>query len=311
MDALDELRGAVHRDPRGVADAVSRLVAEARTSGDAAALSRGLGVLGRARRSLGEIDLAESALAGAVAAAADAGDDELAADAHIGLAGVLSFAGRSGEAFAHLDTARRLGSERLRAYAALQRAVIEQRIGHMREALAGYESALPTLRRLDARTDVALVLMNRGVVRTQSGECDGAVADLSEARALFDGERNAFGVAQACHGLGWAHARRGDLPRALRHLDEAAERFGELGHEPLEVEVDRVEVLLAAGLFAQAGEIAVETARRLSAAGNHSQAGETWLLCARAALLDGDRAGAAEHAERARALFARQGATGW
>jgi tetratricopeptide (TPR) repeat protein len=311
VDALDELRSALHRDPRGVAAATSRLAAAAQADGDASTLSRALAVLGRARRSLGEIDLAEGDFVGALSAAATAGDDELAADAHIGLAGVLSFAGRSAEAFDHLDTAHRLGSQRLRAYTALQRAVIEQRIGHMTEALAGYESALPTLRRLGAWVDLALVLMNRGVIRTQSGECEAAIADLTEARTLFEGERHSFGVAQTCHSLGWTHARRGDLPLALRHLDEATEAFRRLGHAALEVDIDRIEVLLSAGLNAWASELAVETAQRLGAAGNHSKAAETWLLCAQAAMLDGDRAGSVAYAERARALFADQGSPGW
>jgi len=308
---IDELRAAVHSDPRGVAVAAAELLPATRAADDAAAVSRILSVLGRARRSLGEIALAESDLDEAIAVALAAGEDDLAADAHVGLAGVLSFAGRSAEAFAHLDEADRLGHDLTRAHASLQRAIIEQRIGHMREALSRYDAALPTLRRLDRSVDVALVLMNRGVIRLQSGACAQAVADLTESRELFDREGQAFGVAQAEHNLGWAYTRWGDLPRALRHLDGAAERFHALGHAALEVEIDRVEVLLAAGLYAEAAEIAADTATRLSLAGNHSQAAETWLLGARAAALDGDRSAAAAHAERARRLFADQGATGW
>jgi tetratricopeptide (TPR) repeat protein len=311
VDVLDDLRAALHRDPKTVAERASRIVSAARDAGDTATLSRGLAVLGRARRSLGEIDLAEVDLARAVEAAAQIRDDELGADARIGLAGVLSFAGRSEEAFTLLDEAVATGSQRLRAYAALQRAIIEQRLGRLREAVTGYESALPTLRRLEARIDIALVLMNRGVIRTQTGEYAGAIADLTESGELFAAEGSEFGVAQTRHGLGWAHARSGDIPLALQHLDDAAERFGRLGHEALEVDVDRVEVLLSAGLFAAAAELGTRTATRLRAAGNHSQAAEVWLLCARAAVLDGDRSAAGSAARRARALFADQGAVGW
>jgi tetratricopeptide (TPR) repeat protein len=278
VSRIDELRTAVHSDPRGVAFAAAGLLPAARAAGDAAAVSRILAVLGRARRSLGEIALAESDLDEAIALALAAGEDDLAADAHVGLAGVLSFAGRSVEAFAHLDQAQRLGGDLTRAHASLQRAIIEQRIGRMREALARYDAALPTLRRLNRCVDIALVLMNRGVIRLQSGQCARAVADLTESRDLFDRESQAFGVAQAEHNLGWAHTRWGDLPQALRYLDSAAERFHALGHAALEVEVDRVEVLLAAGLYAEAADLAAETATRLSLAGNHSQAAETWLL---------------------------------
>ena len=308
---LDELRSAVHRDPRRVAEAAQRLVTGARMADDQATLSRALAVLGRARRSLGEIDLAGSDLTGAVSAATAAGDSELLADAHIGLAGVLSFAGRTPEAFSHLDLADQLGSDRLRAYAALQRGVIEQRIGHLAEALTAYDRALPTLRRIGAHIDLALVLMNRGVINTQSGACAVAVADLSEAGQLFQTEQHSFGLAQTQHGLGWAYARAGDLPRALGHLDRATDLFQQLGHRGLEVDVDRVEVLLSAGLITEAGSLAVDTARALHAAGNHSQAAETWLLCAQARLLDGDPAGGLVFAEQARVLFAEHRAVGW
>jgi tetratricopeptide (TPR) repeat protein len=311
VDEIDELRGELPRDPRRVATAANRLALAATSRGDSARLSRALAVLGRARRYLGEIDLAQSDLVRSLAAAQSCGDDELAADAHIGLAGVLWFVGRPAEASRHLDTAHRLGSDRLRAYVALQRASIAQRLGNLPEALAAYEAALPVLRAHDSRVDVAKVLVNRGVIRIRAGECDIAIADLSEARRLFARERYAFGVAETDHGLGWAYARQGDLPLALRYLDRAARRFRRLRHAAPEVAVDRVEVLLSAGLFDEAYELAVRTALRLSAAGNHTQAAETWLLCARAAVLDGDRPGAIEYAERARARFAEQGSVGW
>jgi tetratricopeptide (TPR) repeat protein len=287
------------------------MVAAARAAGDLTVLSGCLAARGRARRALGEIDLAEGDLRRALVAADEAGDADLAADAHLGLAGVLSFAGRPAEAFTHLDRAHLLGSERTRAYVALQRAVVAQRIGRMSEALACYQTALPALRGLAASVDTALVLMNTAVIRIKSGDCRAAIAELTEARSLFAAEDDGYGVAQTEHGLGWAQARLGDLPRALRHLDAAVQRFEALGHQALEVDIDRIEVLLTAGLHVPARELAVRTAQRLHAAGNHSKAAETWLLCARAALLDGDREASAAHAELARRLFAEQGATGW
>lgn len=311
MDALDELRAALHRDPRHVAEQARRIADAAQAAGDVAELSRALAVLGRARRSLGEIAVAELDLAAAVDAADAAGCAELAADARVGLAGVLSFAGRADEAFALLDEAERQGSERVRAHAALQRAIVEQRTGRLDLALAAYTRALPTLREIDEPIDVAMVLANRGVIRTQTGDLELAVADLGEASAIFRAEHHDFGVAQTEHGLGWALARLGDLPGALGHLDAAAEQFERLGHAALEVEVDRVEVLLAAGLVGPAARLAARTAERLAADGNHSQAAETWLLCAKAARLDGDPAGAWQHASRARELFAAQGSAAW
>ena len=311
LDEIDALRGAVHGDPKRVAQAACLLAATARADADPATLSRVLSVLGRARRALGAMDLAEADLVAALEAARSAGDPELAADAHLGMAGVYAFTGRSAEAMAQLDQVHQLGSPKIRAYAALQRAALEQRIGRLHDALAGYERALPTLRELDARVDIALVLMNRGVIRTQLADCDAAIADLTEARLLFAADDNAYAVAQTWHGLGWAYAGRGDLAAALRHLDGAAERFHKLGHTAPEVEVDRTEVLLAAGLSGMAAQVARGVAERLAAAGNNWHVAHAWLLCARACLLEGDQAAAAGYAKRAREIFAEHGAVAW
>src|SRR5258706_12265925 len=114
-DEVGELRAAVHRDPGRVADAAARLAGSARAAGDPATLSRVLSVLGRARRALGAIELAEADLLAAIGAATSAGDRELAADAHLGLAGVYAFTGRSAEALGQLDSVQRLGAARMRA----------------------------------------------------------------------------------------------------------------------------------------------------------------------------------------------------
>ena len=303
VDDIDRLRADTSRDPRAVVEETTRLAAG---ETDPARLSRVLSIRGRARRHLGEIDLAEHDLNRALAAAK--GDPDLEADARMGLAVVVAIAGRPQAAMAHLDEVDRTGSPRAKTHAALQRAVIHQCTGDQKAALAAYESALPIL---EQRMDVAKVLVNRGVIRIHLGDCDGAVADYTEAGAIFEREGHPFGVAESHHGLGWAHARRGDLPRALTYLDLAAEQFDALGHSAPEVAIDRVEVLLAAGLNAEATDLALTTAGRLAAAGNHMQAAETWLLCARARMLDGDRETAAGHAERARSFFAAQGLAGW
>jgi tetratricopeptide (TPR) repeat protein len=171
-------------------------------------------VRGRARRALGDIAPAEADLLGSVEAGAASGDDDLVADASIGLAGVLMFAGRTDEAFEHLGTADRLGSDRLRACAAVQRATVAFKVGRIPEALEAYDRALPTLRRLDMRVELSVTLLNRGVIRAQAGDVEDAMADLGEAGELFAASGQRYGIAQVCHGIGWAHARHGDLVRA-------------------------------------------------------------------------------------------------
>lgn len=311
MDELDDLRLTLHRDPRLVAERTTVLAAEALAAGSRAVRSQCLAVRGRARRALGQMELAELDLRQAVEDAAGPEADHLAADAYLGLAGVLAWAGRTAEAYECLDRAATLGDERTVAYAHLQRASVSQRAGQLDEALAAYEHALPTLRRLDLHTDQALVHMNRGMIRANTDDVAGAFADLERAAALFAGEGNDFGVAQVRHGTGVTHLRAGDVPAALRALDDAAERFTALGHDALDVQVDRVEALLAAGLSAEAATAAADLARRFTEAGSHSLAAEAWLRSAQAARFDGDLATALDGARTARQLFADQGATGW
>ena len=153
MDTLDELRADVHRDPRRVADEASRLVTAARADGDLPKLSRTLGVPGRARRALGDIALAELDLLGAIEAGQAADDDELLVDACVGLAGVLMFAGRSGRCLRAVGHRRPAG---IRPRTGLRGTATRCRRAEDRlveDALAAYEAALPTLRRIDARLD--------------------------------------------------------------------------------------------------------------------------------------------------------------
>src|SRR6476469_8436481 len=45
VDVIDDLRAALHRDPKAVAEGASRIVSAARQAGDAATVGRGLAVL--------------------------------------------------------------------------------------------------------------------------------------------------------------------------------------------------------------------------------------------------------------------------
>ncbi len=89
MDRLAELATSIERDPGDVAREVRAIADAARSIEDWHTVSRAQAVLGRAWRMLGEIDLAQQALVDSVAMARRSGDDELEADAHLGLAGAL------------------------------------------------------------------------------------------------------------------------------------------------------------------------------------------------------------------------------
>lgn len=308
---LHELAGALERDPRLVATRAAELAERAKAAGDHRTASAALAVLGRAYRLLEEIALAERALRDAIAIAEAAALDELAADAHLGIAGVLSMSGNTTDGFAHLRRAEALGNDRIRTFAWLQRAVLSQRVGLVAEALADYERALPALEQQGATLDVVRVLANRGVILLGAGRAAEAAADFERAAAGFEAAGNAFAAAQVRHNLGWAAARLGDLPRALGIFDDVERRFAELGHDATQAQVERAEVLLAAGLSSDAAALATAATERLAAAGNLSVAAEALLLCARALRLEGRLAEAVAQADRARTLFISQRSPGW
>ncbi len=307
---LIELAGSVERDPASVAVDATGLADRCRSEGDQLGVSRALAILGRARRLLGEIDLARSALHAAIAAARQVGDTEAEADAHLALAGVLALGSTMAAAFAHLDDVERLGSEPLQEAARLQRAVLCTRSGRIDEALEMFAEAIPRLRRRDATIDLARVLANRGGIHVRRGELRQAVADFDEAYDLFSAAGQEFVALQVRHNLAWAAANLGQLPQALAILDENCQAFLRLGHDASLPLVSRAEVMLSAGLSADALELADEALRRLGAEGDRATAAEAWLLRAQAARLDGDARGAAEAAEHARAAFGEMGSVG-
>ena len=260
---------------------------------------------------LGEIQLAEHALDEAVSAAEQASDDELAADAHLALAGVLSIAGRWPAAFAHLDEVERLGSVELRNVAELQRAALCSDAGRNDEALRLLARAIPRLRREQNSLYLARMLANRGGVRVSRGEIAAALADFEEAELLYRSVDQEFAALQTRHDLGCALASNGDLPRALQLFDEVSARFVELGHDASVPLLSRAEALLLGGLSADALVFSQDAARRLHAEGNHSAAAEALVAVAEAARLEGDYTTAIEAACRARDWFAPRHCLGW
>jgi CHAT domain-containing protein len=311
VDLLAELAASIGNDPAQVARQTREMAADARAVEDWALLSRALAVLGRALRMLGEIDLAEHALDEAIAAANDAAEDELAADAHLALAGVLSIAGRWPAAFGHLDEVDRLGSKELRGIAELQRAALCSDAGRIDEALLLLARAIPRLRRQKNSLHLARMLANRGGIRVGRGELAAAIADLEEAEVLYRAADQEFAALQTRHDLGCAFATLGDIPRALQLFNEVSARFIELGHDASVPLLSRAEALLLGGLSADALASSLDASRRLHAEGNHSAAAEALIAVAEAARLEGDHAVAIDAACRAQQWFASRQSVGW
>jgi tetratricopeptide (TPR) repeat protein len=311
VDRLAELAASIERDPAGVAREVHAVADTARLAEDWHTVSRAQAVLGRAWRMLGEIDLAQQALADAIVTAHKSGDDELEADAHLGLAGALSAAGRQGEAFGHLDVVDRLGSESLRDRAELQRAVLCRDVGRLDEALALFTRAEPRLRHAERWLDLARVLANSGGILMSRGDVAAAIGDYEEAESLFGKVGQDFVALQVRHDLGCAAANLGDLPRALQLFDEVSTRFAELGHDASVPLLSRAEALMLGGLTTDALAFSRDAARRLDAEGNQFAAAQALVTVGAAARLEGDFSAARDAVERAKAGFAAGEAAGW
>ena len=102
-----------------------------------------------------------------------------------------------------------------------QRGLLRLRTGDVAAALDEMETAAEVID--DARPlDAAVLLLNLGSLRLELGDAEGASRDLDDAvhRATALGDQ--LLVSKARHNLGYAEYLRGDLPVALRAMDEAA-----------------------------------------------------------------------------------------
>ncbi|WP_347354411.1 CHAT domain-containing protein [Intrasporangium sp.] len=204
-----------------------------------------------------------------------------------------------------------LGDDDLGARLAYQRANVHGRAGDLASASDGIEAAVA---RLSAFTPVerCSVFLSRGMLALETGDPDLALASFHESATIA--ETNGF-LAQAQmsrHNEGFARYLLGDLPGALTTMAEAAEIETDFSNAP--PLLDRGRVLLEAGLVSEAVEVLHAGARSVTGVAGDGQdqlRAEFDLELARAEQLHGRRDLAAEAADRARATFARLGATAW
>src|SRR6185312_3061853 len=106
--------------------------------------------------------------------------------------------------------------------------------------------------------------------------------------------------------IGWVNTLAGDLPQALRDLDEAEQRLRALNAQTGQVQRDRTELLLSMCLAAEARAAAEAAATELRRERRLGAVPEVRLLHSRAALLDDDPAAALAQATQAVRDFERQ-----
>ena len=190
-----------------------------------------------------------------------ADDSRAGALARMSLARIRMEQGKMRDALAQADEAIALLDGVDWAQAVMQRALIEQRSGRLDAALEGYDAALPVLRELGVPASEARLLVNRGILRGYRGELSAADADLREADRLVTelGLKMRDGILQ---NRAFIAARRGDIPAALRFLDQAA-AVSPGGKWRALILADRARMLLGVPLVEEAAETAAVAVRDL------------------------------------------------
>lgn len=156
-----------------------------------------------------------------------------------------------------------------------------------------------------ARTARAFTLLALGGV-------DRARVDLGRAEALLDRGGQRLESARARQNRGVVAFRAGDLPAALDCLDDAGERFAALGIVDVDLRLDRTNVLLAAGLPAEAMIVADDTLAHLDGIGGTvARRAELLLAGAAAALAAHEPQAARQRAAVAVSIFSGQRRPWW
>ncbi|GIG27814.1 CHAT domain-containing protein [Cellulomonas marina] len=193
----------------------------------------------------------------------------------------------------------------VRATIAGQLGLVELRRGDARRALTHLDRALPGLHEPALR---ARVLLNRGNAHLELGHGAAAERDYAAAHDAYLAAGRRTDAALARHNQGYAAGRAGDLALALDLM--AGARDDAVAGSPVATAVsdaDRAEVLLAAGMPAEAAPLLARAAAVHGAHGLRRPQAEAEVLLART-LLTSDPARSAVVARRAARRLRAHGA---
>lgn len=269
-------------------------------------------VIGIWQRDFGDMRLALRHLRRACDWAARAGSADREADVLATLGVALVHSGRTRQGLDALGRGVQRGTGHTRARVLFRRAYSWWVLGHHREALEDVRRAVPVLRQAGDVIWTARALTLRATVHLALGAVERAEADFASAEDLWAVTDQEHDKADAVESRGLAAFRSGDVPAALRLLDEAEERYAKLGTPTFMLSIRRCEVLMAAGLAAEALAEADTAIAELDALGGQStRKAELLLAAARAARQADDPATATARAGLAVRLFAGQRRAWW
>ncbi|MFG2042959.1 CHAT domain-containing protein [Dactylosporangium sp. NPDC048998] len=304
-----ELLPMVFARPREALAGAHRVLAADPTPHDASIAQQVIGVF---ERDFGDASAAVARLRVAVRLAHRSGSAAREADALAAFGVALVHAGRTRAGLATLDRAVRLAGGGEAARVRFRRARVLWVLGRHAAALDDLRVALPVLRRAGDPIWTARALTLRALIHLAQGSVAGAEDDLGVAERLFATTEQEHDVAVAVHNRGLVAFRAGDLPAALAHLDDAAQRYRRLGTPAPDLSIDRCAVLLTAGLPREALDVADAGVRELeSLRGQATRRAELLLAAGRAALAAADPAAAQSRTAAAGRLFAAQRRDWW
>jgi tetratricopeptide (TPR) repeat protein len=260
-------------------------------------------------RDFGDVDAAIREFRLAARLARAAADSDREADVLTSLGTALVMAGRTQAGLAALDDALAMvtsGTELGRIL--VRRGGSLHIAGRYAEAQADLRRAITLTRQAGDTLWQARGLTAAALAHLAVGAVDRAEAGLAAAELLFAGTGQRLEIAYARHNRALVAFASGDLPDALRHLDDAADRYADLGVSVPDAALDRCAVLLTAGLpiDALAG---VEAA--LTGPVTATKQAELLLAAARIALAAGRYHQAAERSAMARSMFTAQHREWW
>lgn len=275
---------------------------------DPAERSRAHQALGIVRRDRRDLDGAASAMRASVRWAVRSGDPHLLSDvrATYGLTLVVAARPRAGLRFLDLAVA---DPTVVNPVTWMRRATALGMLGRNRASYDDMRAALEGFRRAGQTAWEAGTLHNLGYLEMAMGRVDAAEEHTRRAAELFDQAGLELEAVWARQNLGEFAYVRGDLPTALRVFDEVTEAYAALGHHRPHLATARCQTLLAAGLAAEAVEVADHELAEADLIPADVARLQTWGANARLAV--GDLDGAADLAARARDGYRRFGDAWW
>ncbi len=263
-------------------------------------------------RDFGDVEAGVRESRSALRLARRTGSAEREADVLASLGLALVYAGRTAAGLAAFDQAVQRSTGVPTARVLARRGVVLWALGRYPAALEDLRRAVVVLRRAGDLLWTARAVNNRGLVYLYLGSTSRADADFVSAARLFSEIGQELEASYAVHNRALVAFASGDLPAALAFLDEATLSFRRLKVPTIVLRIDRLDVLLAAGLANDAlGEAEAAVSEMEQIRGLSTKKALLLLTAANCALAAAQPQSAQDWAQAAYRLSRSQRSTWW